>query len=262
MSFQNTLFNQSVLTAYPSVNLNYSINNHWELFASMNTSSRLPSFTELYYKDAVHNPNPSLKQEKSKSFEFGIKNLNRIAITNLNAYYMQGKDMIDWVKINADDEKWECRNLNELNKYGFDIDSKIFLAEIFPTLNCQTVLQLSYSYISQKQGDIDYISQYVLNYLNHKATARLSFPVIRNLTLNIAAKYCKRKCSYIEYKDLIVGEEKEFDPFIVVDCNVNYKYKKFDFYINCSNITNQEYFDIGNIPQPQRWFIGGFKFEL
>jgi len=269
MSFQNTSFNQSILKAYPSLNINYMIFSSWEIFFAFNTSSRLPSFTELYYKDAVHIPNPLLKQEKSTSWEIGIKHLQHIAITSLNAYYMIGSDMIDWVKHSPWDEKWQTMNINELRKCGFDIESKIYLKEIFPLLKRNTILQLSYSFINQKQGDIDYISQYVLNYLKHKFTTKLFLPLMEDLTLTLDTRYCLREGSYIEYTNTIAGEEKSFAPYFIVDCNLNYTYKfakhnkkQLDFYINCTNITNNEYFDIGNIPQPKRWFIGGVKLRL
>lgn len=262
MSFQNTSFNQDIFTVYPSVNLNYSLNRNWEVYAAFNTSSRLPSFTELYYSDAVHTPNPSLKQEKSTSWELGAKNRNRIAVTSLNIYYMQGKDMIDWMKESATDDKWQSRNINNLNKYGFDFDSKIFLSEVFTFLNGGTTLNLTYCFMHQEQGDIDYISSYALNYLKHKATAKLTVPIVKNLTFNTAMRYQVREGSYIKYENTIAGEETTYDPFFTMDCNVNYKYKKFDFYINCTNIFNKEYFDIGNIPQAGRWFIGGVKFSI
>lgn len=262
MSFQNTSFNQNIFTIYPSINVNCRLLNNFEIFMAFNTSSRLPSFTELYYKDAVHQPNPHLKQEKSTSFEIGAKHLNHIIITSINAYYMQGTDMIDWAKESATDEQWQCKNINVLDKCGFDIDSKLFVSEIFPILDDRTILQLSYSYIYQKQGAINYISQYALNYLKHKAIVKVSFPILNNLTLNVANKYCVREGSYIEYNNTSAGEEKAFRPFLIMDCNINYRYKNFDIYVNCTNVTDEEYFDIGNVPQPQRWFIAGVKYSL
>lgn len=262
MSFQNTLFSQDVLKFYPTININYSINNQWEIFAAFNTSSRLPSFTELYYKDAVHIPNPMLQQEQSASFEIGTKHLNRIFITSINAYYMSGNNMIDWVKYNATDTKWQSLNINKLNKYGIDFDGKLFLGEIFSFLNEATTLQFTYSFIHQKQGKINYISAYALNYLRHKATSQISLPITNKLILNIATKYCVREGSYVEYVNTIKGTRKEFEPFFIMDCNINYHWKHFDVYINCTNVLDKNYFDIGNIPQPGRWLIGGVKYSL
>ncbi|MBR1770342.1 MAG: TonB-dependent receptor [Bacteroidales bacterium] len=262
MTFQNTSFHQGILDFYPSINVNYSFNRNWEIYAAYNTSSRLPSFTELYYSDAVHAANPNLKQEKSTDFELGTKNKNHIAITSLNLYYMKGENMIDWMKESASDPLWQSRNINNLNKYGAELDSKIFLAEVMPFLHRASTLRLSYSWMHQEQGKIDYISQYALNYLKHKVTAELSLPLFSKLTLNTAVKYCVREGSYINYENNPSGEETSYDPFFTMDCNLNYSFRQFNFYINCTNILNADYFDIGNIPQPGRWIIGGIKFSI
>ncbi len=269
MTFQNTSFNQKLFNVYPSINFNYFFNNHWQAYASFNSSSRLPSFTELYYKDAIHQSNPDLKQEKSLSFEIGAKNTNAVAQTSLNIYFMKGSDMIDWVKYSPSDEKWQSRNINKLDKYGVEFDSKLFLNSFIGFLLPNSTLNISYSYMHQEQGNIDYISAYALNYLKHKASVRLTLPIIKNLTLTLAGKFCVREGSYIKYDRYIENDEvkfneseQSFSPFFTMDGNLSYQYRHFNFYISCTNMMNREYFDIGNIPQPGRWFIGGVKYNL
>lgn len=269
MSYLGTMTEERVFSLYPSVNVNYSISRDWEMFFSFSTSSREPSFTELYYKDAVHESNPSLRRERARSWDIGVKNLNHILITSFSVYYMQGRDMIDWVKYTSEDEKWMSENLNNLDKCGFDLESKIYLRELFGVFRKNTILQLSYSYMYQRQTDIDYISQYALNYLRHKLTAKLFLPITENFTLSFDSRYCVRKGSFIEYKDGNKGKERDYSPYVVLDCSLNYSLKVgkgrksgLDIYLNCSNITNKEYFDIGNIPQPKRWVIGGVRLRL
>ena len=269
MSYLGSAIKTSDISVYPSVNVNYSISLGWEMFFSFSTSSRLPTFTELYYKDAVHESNPSLRREKARSWDIGIKNLNHIAITSFSVYYMQARDMIDWVKYSSEDEKWRTANLNNLDKCGFDLESKIYLRELFGVFRKNTILHLSYSYMYQRQTDIDYISQYALNYLRHKLTTKLFLPLTERFTLSFDSRYCVRKGSYIEYTNGNKGAKKSFKPYMVLDCGLNYSLrvgkkspKVLDIYLNCSNITNREYFDIGNIPQPKRWIIGGVRLRL
>ena len=261
MTFQNSDIKQDIQNFYPSVNLNYSLNGSWQLYASFNSSSRLPTFTELYYKDAVHISNKDLKQEKSLSYEFGIKNLNHIAITNFDAYYMQGKNLIDWMKKSAEDVQWQSKNINSLDKYGFDVDMKIFLNEFVPFLDSKTTLNIGYSYLYQDKSKTNYISQYALNYLKHKFLARLSLP-INKFTINLNGKYCYREGKYIQYNNGVAGQEVSYKPFFSMDANINYSFKLFDIYISATNLFNKEYYDIGNIIQPKRWVIGGIKLRL
>lgn len=261
MSFQNTAIQQDIFNFYPSLNINWRIKNS-ELYLSANTSSRLPSFTELYYKDAVHEANNKLKQEKSQSIEIGFKNYNHILISSISAYYMHGNNMIDWMKNNATDEKWLSRNLNELNKYGVDVEGKVFLNEIITTLDSKCSMKIGYSFLWQDQADVDYISSYALNYLKHKITAGLSLPIISDLTLNLNARYCVREGSYIDYSNSVNGEEKKYEPYFVMDCNIDYAINKFTFYVNLTNILDKRYYDIGNIPQSGFWLIVDAFFSI
>lgn len=262
LSFQNTMIKQDIFNVYPSVNLSYRFNSNWEAYASFNTSSRLPSYTELYYKDAVHEANPNLEQEKSISYEGGVNYKNKVLNLNISTYYTQGKNLIDWMKNSATDDKWVCRNINQLNKYGVDISSRFLLDELIQ-LSKNTVLTISYSWMNAERGNNTYISQYIFNYLKHKVNFELSLPILDNFTLNLAGKYCVREGSFVEYVNNVAGEEKEYDPFFTMDANLNYRLNSmFTFFVAATNIFNVDYYDIGNIPQPGRWITAGVKFNL
>lgn len=261
MTFQNTDISQDNLSLYPSVNLNYSVNEHNQIYVAFSTASRLPSFTELYYKDAVHIPNKDLKQEKSISYEVGIKSLYRFMVVNLNTYFMQGKNLIDWMKTSANDEQWQSRNINQLDKYGVDVDVKIFLKEVIPVFPYNTTLNLAYSLLYQDKAKTDYISQYALNYLKHKFVARLSLPV-KDFVFNIAAKYSSREGSYVKYTNNVAGEQVDYEPFFVFDANANYTFGHFTLSLQATNVFDKQYYDIGNIIQPGRWIVGGIRYSL
>lgn len=262
LSFQNTMIKQDIFNVYPSVNLSYRFNSNWEAYASFNTSSRLPSYTELYYKDAVHEANPNLEQEKSISYEGGVNYKNKVLNLNISTYYTQGKNLIDWMKNSATDDKWVCRNINQLNKYGVDISSRFLLDELIQ-LSKNTVLTISYSWMNAERGNNTYISQYIFNYLKHKVNFELSLPILDNFTLNLSGKYCVREGSFVEYVNNVAGEEKEYDPFFTMDANLNYRLNSmFTFFVAATNIFNVDYYDIGNIPQPGRWITAGVKFNL
>lgn len=262
LSFQNTMIKQDIFNVYPSVNLSYRFNSNWEAYASFNTSSRLPSYTELYYKDAVHEANPNLEQEKSISYEGGVNYKNKVLNLNISTYYTQGKNLIDWMKNSATDDKWVCRNINQLNKYGVDISSRFLLDELIQ-LSKNTVLTISYSWMNAERGNNTYISQYIFNYLKHKLNFELSLPILDNFTLNLSGKYCVREGSFVEYVNNVAGEEKEYHPFFTMDANLNYRLNSmFTFFVAATNIFNVDYYDIGNIPQPGRWITAGVKFNL
>lgn len=261
LSFYNSEIKQDFYL-YPSINISFKIDNHFDIYSSCSSSSRLPTFTELYYNTQTHIANHNLKQEKSNAVEVGVKAKNRFLLASLSAYYMKGKDLIDWVKKNADDTKWQSMNITEVNKYGIDFTSKVFLKEVFSFLPTNALLELDYSYLTEDQVKNEYISSYVLNYLKHKITAKLYLPMFNErFSTTISMKYCKRMGEFISYASS-TPTKTSYKPFAIVDVDFNYKVSKFDFYVNLNNIFNKEYYDIGNVPQNKFWLIGGIKFSL
>ncbi|MDY5969423.1 MAG: TonB-dependent receptor [Bacteroidales bacterium] len=261
MGFQNTRTPQG-LNAYPSVNLNYRLGKRWALYALANTASRMPTYTELYYQDAVHLANPNLKQEKSRSVELGAKYAGKKATATADLFYMQGRDMIDWMKETATDAKWQSRNINEVEKWGAEVQAKVFLDQLAPWTKPNTTLTVGYSYMSQKQNDLGYISAYALNYLRHKATCLLSVPVAKRMTFNVAGRYCLREGSFISYQEDAAGKEQGYKPYFLLDANVRYTLGHVELSLSATNLLDEDYYDIGNIPQPGRWLTVGVKARL
>lgn len=262
MGFQNTMTPQGLTNCYPGVNINYTLSRHWAFYSSFSSASRLPTYTELYYSDAVHVPNPALKQEKSISTDAGVRYTSTLFSANANIFYMQGRDMIDWMKDSASQEQWQSRNINALNKSGMELSVKMYLDQMIPFLLPGTTLSLGYSHIMQQQTDVDYISAYALNYLRDKITGQLLLPVTGHITLTLAGRYCARVGSYVEYTNNVAGAEVSYEPYFVLDAALAYAWRRFSFHVSATNLLNTDYFDIGNIPQPGRWLKAGIGFKI
>ncbi|MDO5759979.1 MAG: TonB-dependent receptor [Bacteroidota bacterium] len=263
LSFYNTMIEQEDFNLYPSLNLSYRFSSHFDIYACFTSASRLPSYTELYYSDAIHKSNPELKQEKSSSYEGGLKYRNRYFLADFSVFYTQGKDLIDWMQETESEGIWQSRNINELNKYGFDFSTKIFLSEFIDILSENSTLMFAYSYLQTDKAKTNYISQYVFNYLKHKISANLSMPFAKDFRLNLLGKYCVREGQYVSYQNNNAGEYKDYRPFFTMDANLDYSLNSMiNVYLSITNIFDKEYYEIGNIPQPGRWTIFGVKFQI
>ncbi len=263
LSFYNTMIEQKDFNVYPSLNLSYRFSTHFDIYACFSSASRLPSYTELYYSDAIHEANPNLQQEKSTSYEAGMKYRNRYFLANLSGFYTQGKDLIDWMQDKNSNGVWITRNINELNKYGWDFYTKIFLDEFAYILADNSTLTISYSYLKTDKAKTDYVSQYVFNYLKHKLSANFSLPFAESFRFNLLGKYCVREGQFVSYKNNSAGENKNYKPFFTVDANVDYSLNSMvNVYVGVSNILDEDYYGIGNIPQPGRWAIVGTKIQM
>lgn len=261
LTFQNSSIKQD-FHLYPSLNVNYKLFESTDIYTSYNSASRLPTFNDLYYTTKTHISNPNLKQEKSQAFELGLKNRNRYVISHIATYYMQGKNMIDWVKKSPND-LWESKNITSLDKYGVEVGGKFFLHELCFALPAETSVQIDYNYLFQQKVKDGYISNYVLNYLKHKLTASLYVPLFSDrLSVTINFRLQKRMGQYLKYSLGKPTQKEDYPLFTTTDVSLNYKCGAWLFYVNMNNIYNTKYFDLGNVPQPGFWFMGGFSLTL
>lgn len=261
LGFENSAFNQA-FKLYPSLSVDYKINNNINVFSSYSQSSRLPTFTDLFYTTRTHIGNINLKQEESESVELGSKYRNRYFLSYVSGFWLGGKNMIDWVKRNPED-KWESKNITKMSKFGLEVGVKLFLNEMIDVLKHPTTLKIDYSRMNQEVIKNDYISNYALNYLRDKLTAQLYLPLYRDkLSTTISFRYQKRMGQYLKYEDLKPTQKEDYPAFTTTDISLNYNFKNFNIYCNMNNIFNTKYFDLGNVPQPGFWLIGGVSVNL
>jgi iron complex outermembrane receptor protein len=59
------------------------------------------------------------------------------------------------------------------------------------------------------------------------------------------------------YTEFSSNDEKPYPDVVTLDGRISWNYKIFQVYADASNILNNSYMDIGNIPMPGRWFRMG-----
>jgi Outer membrane cobalamin receptor protein len=219
----------------------------FRLYSSANQSYRLPTFTDLFYQSAVHNGNPNLKPEKAVTYEGGVKYEKGFAFVQASVYRRLADNSIDRVKLPSED-KTTTRNLTDIHTTGVELT-----ASYSPNGKFFKAISTSYTYQTQDKSSSEYISMYVLDYLNYKATLSSTIGVVKNLTLNVRGCYQDRKGTYTNPS----GIEVAYDPFFTLDAKLMYTYENISTFAEASNLLNKRYYDLGNIPQPLRWFKAG-----
>jgi iron complex outermembrane receptor protein len=244
----------------PSINAAYWLTTHWKIFASWTNATRMPTFTDLYYKGRTHKGNSDVRPEKSTSFELGVKYDHPSVTASVNGFYMQGINLIDWVKQHPD-SLWESRNLTDLNKTGLEANVALRLKRIFPQLP-DVRLDLGYMFMNQTKDASGLISNYVMDYLRHKFTVGLSHPIYKNISADWRFRWQDRDGSYTKYENhQSTGVETPYNPFSMLDVKFNWKIKDFNVFLNINNLFDTYYFDLGNIPQPGFWLIAGIGYS-
>ena len=254
------------MTVYPGIDVSYMVcekpSHRLKLFASYNTSLRLPSFTEMYYKLQGYAADPHLKPEEMQAVEAGAHYQSDKIQAKFTAYHHHGKDMIDWVMDTklGEQAQWQSVNHTKVNSYGIETNISLDLRHLLKLRAHQSTLDLSYSYIEQdKDLEAGIVSQYALEYLRHKFVARLQTDVWRRLSMSLSCRWQERVGSYTSFR----GEVCDYSPYALVDARMQWEAPRYTLFAEANNLLdNRSYVDYGNVQQPGLWLIAGVKIRL
>ena len=249
------------ITIYPGLDAAYQLGNNFRIYANANRTLRLPTFTDLYYNDATSKGDPNLKPEEAITIETGLK-YNLPGITSHMAIFKRyGHNMIDWVRTSVTDP-WQATNITDINVAGFETSVALNMEELVPGNSLLKTLTFGYAYLKADKSSDEFMSRYVLDILKHKADLLVNHKVWQNLSASWAFSYQDREGGYIKYENGIPeASETPYNPFLVMDLQLNYKLKKWLFFAEATNLLNTEYVDYGNVPQAGRWFRMGLRFN-
>ena len=248
------------MTVYPGIDVSYRPTPRWKLHASYNTSLRMPSFTEMYYKLQGYRADPHLKPEEMQALEMGFNYQTSLfhlpsSILHLHSafWYHHGSDMIDWIMDTSKGEEaeWQSVNHTTINSIGLEAGAQLSI------VNYQ--ISINYSYIHQdKQQEANLVSQYALEYLRHKLVAKAQMQLTKQLTLGVNLRWQDRVGSYTDLEGLV----HDYEPYALVDTRLTWAQDKWKAYIEANNLFDTSYRDYGVVEQPGRWLIAGFTISL
>lgn len=246
----------------PSLGANYSFFNGFSIKSSYGKSYRVPTFTDLYYTSEVHSGNQGLKTETMQSWDATLSYTKSFFNVYATGFMSWGRNMIDWVKDDHDNSKWKSWNHSKLDTKGLELGAQLNINKLTNALGENSYLKVDYVQMTQKQDAGGLISRYSLNYLKSKVTAQFHHTIYKSLSATWYFRYQNRAGSYIDYSNSTKGEEKPYPSYATVDLKLNYKISDINIYADISNLTNRKYFDLGSVPQPKLWFIGGVTYTL
>lgn len=247
---------------FPSISVGYLPVRNIKVYSSWSKSSRLPTFTDLYYNTPTHAAGNDLYPEKVQALELGVNYKNDFMSTHIAAFASWGRNMIDWVKDSPNDEKWRSLNHSKINTKGVEAGVRFNLNYFDNELCKDSYLKIDYSYLDQNIDAESLISLYSLNYLKHKLTFNLNHKIYKGLSAGWYFRFQDRNGSFVQYEDNAPARETAYPAFSLLDLKLNYEIKDLNLYVNLNNIYNTDYYDLGNIPQPGFWFIGGLNYTL
>ncbi|MBP7102601.1 MAG: TonB-dependent receptor [Bacteroidales bacterium] len=238
-----------------------------KIYLTASNSVRPPTFTELYYKTGDVIGNPFLKPEQAYTIEMGgemeFSYLNKkpFIIFDAAIFYRKGLDLIDFIKYKGE-ASWHSINHTTISFTGIEAKINLLPQNIQKNVFIE-LFNISYTYLySEKQENINYISRYTLDHLEHQLSMTLVHAIYKELKISYHLSYNKRKGQYISYQNSLSGELKKYPAYCLLDIRLQYTYQYFTFYIEASNILNQTYYDFGDLEQAGIWFKGGIKCSI
>jgi len=250
------------MTLYPGLDASYRLSDQVKLFASWNSSLRLPSFTEMYYKLQGYAADPHLKPEEMQAVEVGTQLTFPALQGKLTLFHHHGTNMIDWIMDTSLGEQaiWESVNHTRINSYGLEAYAQLDLKKTLPVQKMLESLSLSYGFISQdKEAQQNIVSQYALEYLRHKLAGRLGLHLFSRFGLGINLRWQDRVGSYTTFS----GTVQDYRPYVLIDGRLTWRDKAFTLYGEVNNLlNNKDYVDFGNVPQPGAWIVVGAQYHL
>lgn len=257
IAIKNT-WNEMPFTLYPGADASLRLGDHWKVYASYNSSLRMPSFTELYYSVGGHKADKYLKPEELRAIEGGVKYRSTLFTAQASIYHHHSRNLIDWVlDPTAADPVWQSVNFTKVNAIGVELNARLALDRWLRMP--QSYLQVAYSYIDQSKTDEHQLqTQSKLEYLRHKLVATLQLQLAPQWALSVNYRLQKRTGNYLTNEGITLP----YRTYDLVDARLSWDRPAYGLYAQVNNLFSRQYVDYGNVPQPNAWIVLGARLHL
>mgnify|MGYP000895322451 FL=1 len=251
------------MRVYPGIDASYRMGNAWKVYASYNTSLRMPSFTELFYSVGGHKADKHLKPEELSALEAGLKYNARGISGKTSIFYNQQKNLIDWISDGTLDANgsplWKSVNFGRINVVGVEASLSFDCRTLMPSQRFLKRFSLAYCYLNQNEKEHKGItSKYVLEYVKNKMVANLQLNLWRNLDLGLNYRLLHRMGGYIDTNN----QRHNYATYGILDARLSWNTSKWTAFAAANNLLNRTYVDYGNVPQPGTWITAGVSIQM
>ena len=158
------------MRVYPGIDASVRLGCGWSVFASYNSSLRMPSFTELFYSVGGHKADPNLKPEELRAVEGGLRFAANGITAKASVFHNHYTNLIDWIDDGTKDSDgsvvWKSVNYGKINALGAEAMTELDFRQLLPNQHLLRRLNVSYCFINQDQHEGEGIrSLYALEYL-------------------------------------------------------------------------------------------------
>ncbi len=209
-----------------------------KLRASASRAFRLPTYTDLYYRDPANIGNPLLQPESAWSFEGGPEwNLGGPVSAEVTAFHRRERNDIDYVR-SSPDQPWQATNIARLNFTGVEAAVRFRLPK-------SQRLDVAYTALHGSQQALPGLtSKYVFEYPSNNATLAWTGQFKNQLAIRTRIGVLQRV------------EQDAYPLWDLAFCRITGFLRP---YLQFSNLTDTQYQEIPGVVMPGRSVIGGIE---
>jgi len=248
---------------WPGLDAGYRLGEHSSLYASVERSFRVPTYTELYYDSPANMGNPDLEPEEAWTYESGMR-WNAGPVEGSAALFRrEGENLIDWTRATEDDP-WQVHNVAEMDTNGLEVSVALLprrMLESFPVSR----VRASFAWLDPDRAENELESKYVFNHLERQLILDLGhdWSFVGRQGGRLSETLGRLKQSWQLRSEDRAGEES----YVLVDTRIAWRasadrcslLSRLEFFVEGTNLFATEYQEAGSIPMPGRWIIGGVK---
>lgn len=226
---------------FPGLDVGFKFDENFKLFSNIGWTTRLPSYTDLFYQDSGNVGNPNLQEERAFSSEIGLKVQSASSYAQASFFMRKAQDQIDWFR-ETEDEKWMPDNFSQAIYKGFELSGIYHFSNVFKSL------QASYTFIDAQFEENDFaFSRNQLENLKHQFVLIPQFEIG---PLDIVAQF--------KYNDRV-----SLENYYTINLNLNYNFSESrKIFVRALNVTDQIYRETNLVEMPGRWVSAGFRWQL
>jgi len=237
----------------PGLDVAYKTSAFVTIYGNAGMTSRVPTYTDLYYRDRYNEGNPDLLIERAYAFEVGASYEKDGWEAKAAVWTREGINLIDFVQESEVDTVWQPLNIANSNFSGVELS--VSARNRWKWL---PLAQLSYNYIDldlREDSESQQKSRYVAEQLTHQFNATTIFRLTPALSTTLGFRLADRASTPNE-------DELAFD-YEVLDLRFDYRLKGTRLFAEATNLLDKEYTTQAiNLPMPGRWLRTGVAFRL
>ena len=211
----------------------------------MGRSSRIPTYTDLYYEGPINIGNDQLRAEDAVTYEAGVKYFGKQVWGQVSYFVRDASRLIDWVRI-GDNDPWQPRNFYNMRVRGVEVGLNLHSNQ---DANAWIrTLSINYTYLDADLKATEGVqSRYALENLNHQVVLEADHKIRNHLRHNLRMRYLDRA---------------RLPDYFLLDSRVYYQTEQFNVYVEATNLTDTKYIEAGYVTMPGRWLRAGVAVTL